>query len=64
MELSVILKAAGAGLIVSVICQILSRSGRDEQAMLVSVAGMIIVLTLILNQVSELLNTVKRIFGL
>lgn len=39
MDISLILRAAGVGLIVSVICQILSKSGRDEQAMLVSEIG-------------------------
>ena len=44
MDINLVLKIGGIGLIISVVCQILSKSGRDEQAMLVSVAGIIIVL--------------------
>ncbi len=64
MDISLILKVAGAGLLVSVICQILTKSGRDEQAMLVSVAGIIIVLMLLVQEISSLLETIKSIFGL
>ena len=64
MELSVIMKAAGIGLIISVICQVLVRSGRDEQAVLLSVAGIVIVLMLILDSISGLIDSIKRIFGL
>ena len=64
MDISLILRAAGVGLIVSVVCQILSRSGRDEQAMLVSLTGIIIVMLMIVNQFSSLLSTVRSIFGL
>lgn len=50
MDISLILRAAGVGLIVSVICQILSKSGRDEQAMLVSVAGAVIVFLMLVRE--------------
>ena len=64
MDISLILRAAGVGLIVSVICQILSKSGRDEQAMLVSLAGVVIVLLIIVGEIGGLFDTVKSIFGL
>lgn len=64
MNISLILKVAGAGLLISVVCQILSRSGRDEQAMLVSVAGIIIVLMLLVQEFSQLINTIKSTFGI
>ncbi len=64
MDISLILKVAGTGLLVSVICQILSKSGRDEQAMFVSIAGIIIVLMILVQEMSDLLETIKRIFGI
>jgi stage III sporulation protein AC len=64
MDISLILRAAGVGLIVSVVCQILSRSGRDEQAMLVSIAGVIIVLLMLVKELDTLITSIKSIFGL
>ncbi len=64
MDISLILKAAGVGLIVSVVCQILSKSGREEQAMLVSVAGVIIVLLMLVKEIGSLIDTIRKIFGL
>ncbi len=64
MDISLILKAAGVGLIVSVVCQILNKSGRDEQAMLVSMAGVIIVLLMLVKELGSLISSIKTIFGL
>ncbi len=64
MDISLLLKAAGVGLIVSVICQILSKSGREEQAMLVSVAGVILVLLMIVGEIGTLIETIRTTFGL
>lgn len=64
MNITLILKIAGAGLLISVVCQVLSRSGRDEQAMLVSVAGIIIVLMLLVQEFSQLITTIKTTFGI
>ena len=64
MDISLILKAAGVGLIVSVVCQILNKSGRDEQAMLVSIAGVIIVLLMLVKELDTLITSIKSIFGL
>ena len=64
MDISLILKAAGVGLIVSVVCQILNKSGRDEQAMLVSIAGVIIVLLMLVKELGALITSIKTIFGL
>ena len=49
MDISLVLKVSGIGILVSVVCQILSKSGRDDQAMFVSIAGIIIVLMLLIN---------------
>lgn len=64
MDITLILKAAGVGLIVSVICQILNKAGRDEQAMLVSVAGVVLVLLMLVKEIGTLIDTIRRIFGL
>ncbi len=64
MDISLILKAAGVGLIVSVVCQILNKSGRDEQSMLVSMAGVIIVLLMLVKELGSLITSIKTIFGL
>ena len=64
MDISLLLKAAGVGLIVGVICQILSKSGREEQAMLVSVAGVILVLLMIVGEIGTLIETIRTTFGL
>ena len=64
MDISLILKVAGTGLIVSVACQILSKSGRDEQAIFVSISGIIIAIMLIIQEFSSLLSTIKSVFGI
>lgn len=64
MDINLIIKVSGVGILVATVYQILSKSGRDEQAMLVSLTGIIIVMLMILNQLSSLLTTVKSIFGL
>ena len=64
MDTSVLFKIVGIGLTVAVACQILSKTGRDDQAMLVSLAGIIVVLIMLVGQVSELFSTIKSIFGL
>lgn len=64
MEISLIFKIAGIGILISVVYQILVKSGREDQAMMVSLAGMIIVLTMIIKEISSLFETVKAVFDL
>ena len=64
METELILKVVGVGLIVSIAYQILVKSGRDEQAMLVSVAGVVLIMLMIIEEISDLFNTVIKLFGL
>lgn len=64
MNTELILKVAGIGILVAVAHQILSKSGRDEQAMLVTVSGIIIVLLVLVREMGGLFDTVKSIFGL
>ena len=52
MDVELIFKIAAIGIIVAVLCQVLIRSGREEQAMLTTLAGLIVVLTLIVTQIS------------
>ena len=62
MDVSLILKIAGIGILVSVACQILTKSGRDDQSTFVSVAGIIIVLFMLVGEMGTLFETVRDIF--
>ncbi len=64
MEVDLIFKIAAVGIIITVLNQVLIRSGREDQAMLVALAGVIVVLFIIIEQVSGLFDAVKSIFGL
>lgn len=63
MELDLIFKIAGVGIIVAVLNMLLKKSERDEYAMAVSIAGLIIVLMMIVNEIAELFDTIKTVFG-
>ena len=64
MSISVLLKIAGVGLLVSVAYQILQKYGRDEQATFVSIAGVIQVMFLIINELDSLFRTLRSVFGI
>ena len=64
MEIDLILKVAGIAMIITVLCQIMSKAGRDEQSTMVSLAGMVIILLLIAQRVGELISTLRSVFGL
>ena len=64
MEVDLILKVAGVGLIITVVCQVMSRAGKDEQANLVSLVGMVVILALIVERVGSLVSSLRTIFGL
>lgn len=64
MDISLILKVAGVGILVAVSCQILGKYGRDDQSMFVGMAGIIVVLLLLVGELSELYDTVRDVFGL
>ncbi|MBQ3127233.1 MAG: stage III sporulation protein AC [Clostridia bacterium] len=64
MDITLIVKVAGVGMLVSVAAQILSKSGRDEQAMLVTIAGLVVVLLMLVREIGALLDTVKAVFGM
>ena len=64
MDVDFIFKVAAIGIIVAVLNQVLVRSGREDQAMLTTLAGLVVVLLMIVNSVAELFDTVKDLFGL
>ena len=64
MDIDLIFKVAGIGIIVAVLNLVLKRAEREEQAMLTTLAGLIVVLMLIITEISDLFGTVKTVFGL
>ena len=64
LDVDLIFKIAAIGIIVSVLNQVLSRSGREEQATMTTLAGLIVVLMMMIEQISTLFDTVKTVFGL
>ena len=64
MDVDLIFRIAAIGIIVSVLNQVLVRSGREEQAMLTTLAGLIVVLMMMINEISALFETVKTVFQL
>ena len=64
MEVGLILKIAGVGIIVSVISMILSKSGKDEQALMVTVGGIVVVMIMLVEEISVLLESISDVFGL
>lgn len=64
MEVDLIFKIAAIGIIVAVLGQLLKHSGREEQAMMTTIAGLIVVLMMIINEIALLFNTIKNVFGL
>ena len=64
MDVDLIMKVAGVGMIVAVVCQILGKAGREEQSTLVSITGIVIIMVIIIDEIGELLESLRRIFGL
>lgn len=64
MDISILFKIAAIGIIVTVICQILKKSDRDDIATVVSIVGLILVLTVVVGMVGDLFGQIKQIFEL
>lgn len=64
MDVDLLIKIAGVGILVSVLSQILNRTGREDMAMLTTLAGLAIVLLAVVNLLSQLFQTVRSIFAL
>lgn len=62
MEIDLIFKIAAIGIIVSILNQVLSRSGREEQATMTSLAGLVVVLMILAEKIAELFDLVKNLF--
>lgn len=64
MEIDLIFKIAAIGIIVAVLNQLLIRSGREDQAMMTTLAGLVVVLSILVQQISALFVTIKSLFEL
>jgi stage III sporulation protein AC len=64
MDVDLIMKVAGVGMIVAVVCQILNKAGREEQSTLVSITGIVIILVIIIEEIGELIESLRGIFGI
>ena len=64
MDVNLIFRIAAVGILVSVICQVLKHSGRDEQAFLASLAGLLLVLSWILPYIYDLFLSIRQLFSL
>ena len=63
MEIDLIFKLAALGIIVTVLSILLSRSGREEQALMVTIAGLVLALVIVVKEISELFSLIRRLFG-
>ena len=64
MEIDLLFKIAAIGILVAVLHQVLVRAGREDQAMMTTLAGVVIVLSIVINEISTLFNSVRVIFNL
>ena len=62
MDVSLIMKMAGVGIIVTAVCQMLSKAGRDEQATYVSMAGILVALIFLIEEIGTLFDMIKEVF--
>lgn len=64
MDINLLFKIAAVGILVAVLHQVLVRAGREDQAMMTTLAGLVIVLSMVIQQISSLFNTVRILFDL
>lgn len=64
MDVDLIFKIAAIGIVVAVLNILLSRSGRDEQALMITIAGLVAVLVIVVREISDLFSLIKSLFGL
>lgn len=64
MDVDVIMRVAGVGMIVAVVCQVLSKAGRDDQSTMVSITGIVIILLLVVEEMGALMDSLRKIFGI
>lgn len=63
MEIDLVFKIAGIGIIVAVLSQLLKRAERDDQALMITIAGLVVVMLMLVGEISKLFDTVKLVFG-
>ena len=63
MDVNTVIKIAGIGILVAFACQVLSKAGRDDQASLVNLAGVIIVLLILVEKIGALFSSIRALFG-
>ena len=63
MDVDLIFKIAAVGILVAVLNLLLSRSGRDEQALMTTIAGLVVVLVILVREISDLFELIKSLFG-
>lgn len=64
MDVDLIFKIAAIGIVVAVLNQVLSRAGRDEQAMMTTLTGLVVVLMMVVREIASLFELIKSLFGL
>jgi stage III sporulation protein AC len=64
MDINLLFKIAAIGILVAVLNQVLVRAGREDQAMMTTLAGIVIVLSIVINEISQLFSTVRTLFNL
>ena len=64
MDVDLVFKIAAIGILVAVLNSLLSRAGRDEQALMTTIAGLVVVLVLVIQKISELFDLIKSLFSL
>ena len=64
MEFGLILKVAGIGMLVSIVAQILNKSGRDEQGLMLIISGLLVVCLLLVGEIEQLFDKIKDVFEL
>ncbi len=64
MDVDLIFRIAGIGIIVAVLNMLLQRSGRDEQAMMTTIAGLVVVLMMLVGEIGVLFDTIREVFNL
>lgn len=64
VSIDIVFKIAAIGILIAVLCQLLSRAGREDIALMTSIAGLVIVLLMVVDIISDLFSSIKSIFGL
>ena len=64
MDVDLIFRIAGIGIVVAILSPLLQRSGRDEQAMMTTIAGLVVVLMMLIGEIGNLFETIREVFRL